>query len=130
MTPNQSHVAGLELAMNEMAEHSPAACALAHYHLPPLIDQAKSAPAEPVSREVVEYQQLSRWGCWDRIEKDVFDLGVLGHTPERFRALYTAPPSPDAELVELLRLCRNDFAGVGMTHNLIGRIDAKLASLK
>lgn len=37
---------------------------------------------------------------------------------------------PDAELVELLRECRNDFAGVSMSHTLIQRIDAKLASQK
>lgn len=99
----------------------------------------KAAPAEPVIRGAVEYQQLSRWGCWDRIEKDVFDLGVLGHTPERFRALYTAPPSPDAELVELIELVRAKIRSAGRCHpnaveyllaEALEAIDAKLASLK
>jgi hypothetical protein len=59
--------------------------------------------AEPVQGEAVEYQQLSRYGNWDRIDKAAFDLGNLGQTPERFRALYTSPAKPDAELVELLK---------------------------
>ena len=49
MTPNQSHVAGLELALSKVDPWSDRAVWLRD-----LIDQAKSAPAEPVSREVVE----------------------------------------------------------------------------
>jgi hypothetical protein len=101
---------------------------------------ASAGSAEPVSREVVEHQQLSRFGYWDRIEKDVFDLGVLGHTPERFRALYTTPPSPDAELVALLRdertyngmavLCQAGLVARCLCHHCrMKRIGAKLASL-
>ncbi|MDV5861334.1 hypothetical protein QM298_10485 [Pseudomonas mendocina] len=45
---------------------------------------------------VAEYQQLSRYGNWDRVDKAVYDLGKLGDTPEKFRALYTTPqPGPD-----------------------------------
>lgn len=64
--------------------------------------RAQSAP-EPGQGEAVEYQQLSRYNNWDRIDKEVYDLGKLGKSPERFRALYTAADKPDAELVELLR---------------------------
>lgn len=65
------------------------------------ISQAQSAP-EPVQGEAVEYQQLSRYGNWDRIDKAAFDIGKLGQATERFRALYTAAAKPDAELVALL----------------------------
>jgi len=62
-----------------------------------------SAPAPEVQAEqgerqeaVAEYQQLSRYGNWDRVDKAVYDLGKLGDTPEKFRALYTTPqPCPD-----------------------------------
>lgn len=96
--------------------------------------RAQSAPAEVAQGET--QRRPMAWFTDDyALDKSAttYDRAVA----ERWRvkgwpvtALYTAPPSPDAELVELLRLCRNDFAGVSMTHNLIGRIDAKLASLK
>lgn len=46
---------------------------------------------------MAEYQQLSRYGSWDRIDKAVFDLGMLGSSPERFRPLYTHPADQVAE---------------------------------
>jgi hypothetical protein len=102
----------------------------------------RTQSAEPVQGEAVEYQQLSRYGNWDRIDKAAFDLGNLGQTPERFRALYTSPAKPDAELVELLAKLRRmvcatpendiDRSGVWIStkHPVIARIDAKLAELK
>ena len=45
------------------------------------------------AQEPVEYQQLSRYENWDRVDKAVFELGRLSSTPERFRALYAAPVS-------------------------------------
>jgi len=104
--------------------------------------RAQSA-TEPVQGEAVEYQQLSRYNNWDRIDKEVYDLGKLGQSPERFRALYTAAAKPDAEMVELLRdlsagvrvlKATMRAAGLGMgvdaAKALSNRIDAKLASLK
>lgn len=49
---------------------------------------------------VAEYQQLSRYGNWDRVDKAVYDLGKLGDTPDKFRALYTTPqPGPDVRVL-------------------------------
>ena len=45
------------------------------------------------AQEPVEYQQLSRYENWDRVNKAVFELGLLSSAPERFRALYAAPVS-------------------------------------
>ena len=45
------------------------------------------------AKEPVEYQQWSRYENWDRVDKAVFELGLLSSTPERFRALYAAPVS-------------------------------------
>jgi Lar family restriction alleviation protein len=100
--------------------------------------QAKAAPqAEPASRDAAEYQQFSRYGNWERIEKAIFDLGLLGQSPERFRALYAHPPAPDAELV---RQCIADELAEWTGDNrviiehamrdLTARIDAKLAQLR
>ena len=90
---------------------------------------------------VAEYQQLSRYNNWDRIDKAAFDLGKLGSCPERFRALYTHPADqvaePDADLVrqciaQELATWEGDFKGPVHTamRCLQVRIDAKLASLK
>jgi|GEM_PF-5821869 len=83
MTPNLSHVAGLELASEAVKDYtSPEAIQGAICRL---LNQAKSAP-----------------------------------------------PSPDAELVELLRECAGSFAlwDSSPAIRLKERIDAKLASLK
>lgn len=68
-----------------------------------------ATPSEDGGEVPVEYQQLSRYGNWDRIEKDVFDLGLIGATPDRFRALYATPvqhsrivAAKDAEIARLL----------------------------
>jgi hypothetical protein len=49
---------------------------------------------------VAEYQQLSRYENWDRIDKVAFDLGKLGSCPEKFRAIYTRPADQVAEGVK------------------------------
>lgn len=46
--------------------------------------------------EVVGYQQLSRYGNWDRVDKAVYELGKLGDAPQKFRALYAHPASVPA----------------------------------
>lgn len=57
MTPNLSHVAGLELASEAVKDYtSPEAIQGAIYWL---LNQAKSAPAKPVSREAVA--KVSVW---------------------------------------------------------------------
>jgi|GEM_PF-4140376 len=60
---------------------------------------ALRAKASQVGEAVAEYQQLSRYGNWDRIDKVDFDLGILGSCPEKFRALYTHPADQVAEPV-------------------------------
>lgn len=62
------------------------------------------------SGEPTEYQQLSRYGYWDRIDKAVFDLGMLGNCPEKFRALYTHPADQVAEGVVVARELRSVLA--------------------
>ena len=54
-------------------------------------DQLRAELAAIKAQEPVEYQQLSRYENWDRVDKAVFELGLLSSTPERFRALYAAP---------------------------------------
>ena len=56
MTPEHKHIAGLDLALNELAEDSPMAHALGEYHLRPLIQKAKSAPLPDA--ELVELRAL------------------------------------------------------------------------
>lgn len=108
-------------------------------------EQAKSAPAEPVSREAVALRPMAWFTDDYGLDKSAttYDRTVA----ERWRvkgwpvtALYTAPPSPDAELVELLREERNYrrvtiSCQLGMVERCLCllcrdlRIDAKLASL-
>ena len=97
MTPIQSHVAGLELELSKVDPWSDRAVWLRD-----LIDQAKSAIAEPISREAVGWLCTHSDGR-KRIELpgSVYDQDA-GWGASRV-PLYTAPPSPDAELVELLR---------------------------
>lgn len=96
MTPNLSHVAGLQFALDTHIIGD----LRARQQVEEIIQQANSAPAEPVSREAVAWRVTGRGG-----------ITVTGQYPEWAEAdclltitpLYTAPPSPDAELVELLR---------------------------
>ena len=130
MTPNQSHVAGLELAKKAMEQQreryggvhkASLAC------LDGLIEIAKSAPAEPISREAVGWLCTHSDGR-KRIELpgSVYDQDA-GWGASRV-PLYTAPPSPDAELVELLRESADYLRGLSLPAPLVKRIDAKLAS--
>jgi hypothetical protein len=59
---------------------------------------------------VAEYQQLSRYENWDRIDKVAFDLGKLGSCPEKFRALYTHPADQAADGVAVSRQLRSVLA--------------------
>ena len=113
MTPNQSHVAGLELAKKAMEQQreryggvhkASLAC------LDGLIEIAKSAPAEVAQGEAVLFSQfltavmdaagLVRHG---RQSKELSEY--LGKECIRLRLMnsLSAPAEPDAELVELLR---------------------------
>ena len=157
MTPNQSHVAGLELAMDEMHDMLDGSC---EARLNRLISEAKSAPAEPISREAVEvmahavyhpevgYKVYKDYALW-------MTGGEWAHNPlmtvaqhNRIVAALTAPPSPDTELVampdlrELLEMLLIDDARRikhsgswrqdlhGRATAMLARIDAKLANLK
>ena len=144
MTPNQTKLrrakhflAAIDDGCNEIAT------------LFDLIEQAQSAPAEPVSREATVKESLPvQWtGCPDadqalillgRIDApdDEARIDQLEQIVMRLGKALTAPPSPDAELVSLLRDA--SFAIGSMLTNgewyspeeLKHRIDAKLASLK
>jgi hypothetical protein len=131
MTPNRSHVAGLELALDLID-----ASGCDYMRLKDLIAQAKSAPAEPVGREAVSLSLLARFG---QIEFEIMQgkhSAASVFTQMRTAAVYLAPPSPDAELVSLLReihaVMRGYFPGANpLAHDqLMRRIDAKLASLR
>jgi hypothetical protein len=129
MTATREDLAGLKMAY-ELSQMNSFPVSFER-SLEQLIEQAQSA--EPVQGEAVEYQQLSRYGNWDRIDKATFDLGKLGQSPERFRALYTSPAKPDAELVELLRQASHWLkvhAPAASTEQAIADdIDAKLAAV-
>lgn len=61
-----------------------------------IAEASKMAEQGERQEAVAEYQQLSRYGNWDRVDKAVYDLGKLGDTPDKFRALYATPqPGPD-----------------------------------
>ena len=94
--------------------------------------RAKSAPAEPVSREAVELFPL------DSTPEPGWDAGYESGYNDAC-AQINAPPSPDAELVELLIYARKRLDNVGRQDLYInyegvseikGRIDAKLSILK
>ena len=137
-----------------------------------LIEKARSAPAEPVSREAVEVVGAVALGgifhggsgpelgdidlelnldVLERIQQEVVtssdDVMLPLMTVDQHNRIVEAlaPPSPDAELVELLRECRgivareverwNKVAAFlledgSVKSGLLARIDAKLASLK
>ena len=115
MTPNKSHVAGLELAKKAMEQQrerygcvhkASLAC------LDGLIEIAKSAPAEAAQAAVkdsltaqpVAYAAFADNGnirMWCRSAIGMCEL--LDEHGNKAVPLYTSPPSPDAELVELLR---------------------------
>jgi hypothetical protein len=63
-------------------------------------DQLRAELAVLRERVPVEYQQLSRYGNWDRIDKVAFDLGMLSTAPERFRPLYAAPVAKQVVMPE------------------------------
>ena len=100
------------------------------------------------AQEPVEYQQLSRYENWDRVDKAVFELGLLSSAPERFRALYAAPVTEAKaqgelrterdkqarRIGELEGLLRDCYPGCGLTarqtQSIRERIDAALAAGK
>lgn len=155
MKPNQSHVAGLELALDALQDAHLWAGSAA---IRKLIKQAQSAPAEVAQGEAVFFSQfltavmdaagLVRHG---RQSKELSEY--LGKECIRLRLMNapSAPPSPDAELVNLLRdvqVCRkltsvplkiafmesrnmNSLSAVSAWIGEVNtRIDAKLAEVK
>jgi len=98
---------------------------------------AKPAPAEVAQGEAVLFSQfltavmdaagLVRHG---RQSKELSEY--LGKECIRLRLMnsLSAPPSPDAELVELLRDAADYLRGLSLPAQLVKRIDAKLASLE
>jgi hypothetical protein len=142
MTPNQTKLrrakhflAAIDDGCNEIAT------------LFDLIEQAQSAPAE-----VAQGDDVFVVGYYCRDEKGLATLNWLPHENalplmtvaqhNRTVAALTAPPSPDAELVELLAKLRQMVCAtpqddidrcdvwISAKHPVIERIDAKLASLK
>lgn len=75
---------------------------------------------------VAEYQQLSRYGNWDRIDKVDFDLGILGSCPEKFRALYTHPAD---QVPESMRALLQQIADNKDASHFIGDLQAQLRAL-
>ena len=172
MTPNLSHVAGLQFALDTHIIGD----LRARQQVEEIIQQAKSAPAEPVSRESVEVVGWADESATAFIDQDCKQYGEsIGGAAGSAVSAYTAalmtvaqhnrivaaltPPSPDAELVELLREAREliehgDFreghcmcgsaveshgfgdghspvdAGVYYAGQVMERIDAKMASLE
>lgn len=118
MTPNQSHIAGLELALQQWNNGGPAAHFAAQ--LRGLIEQAKSSP-EPVQGEAVHWRALLRI---DQRPAMLYDKHVVGFTSLQaaeswvaeqkdfkgwdyaIEALYTAAARPNAELLKLLQRCQ------------------------
>ena len=154
MTPNL--IAAVDAAMVEMQNIHPP---LKRSECERLIRAALSAPAEPVSRETVQVVgvRISTDGFGSYIADSA--MGIGGPAPGEVREslmtvnqhnrMMAAPPSPDAELVELLRDARADLAAyidgaypqymLEYPHNqrkhaadteIVRRIDAKLAILK
>lgn len=66
-------------------------------------------------------------GCQSQHDRDSSELRRLCAERDQLR---TAPPSPDPELVELLRVAADYLRGLSLPAQLVKRIDAKLASLK
>ena len=158
MTPNKSHVAGLELAKEALANWPVTGLTSAKNALDQLIEEAQSAP-EPVQGEAVAW--ILRVGGYQDVLVEDYKrvLSEQEHFIGRGRTadiipLYTEAAKPDAELVELLRdvrewaskandlvlypvastmTCRAAVEAETLVIDLTGlqnRIDAKLASLK
>lgn len=136
MKPNQSHLAGLELALEALQD---ARLWVGSAAVRKLIKQAQSAP-EPVQGEAAACVYQWEFGnAWmDTDEKGAADARCEGY---KTRTLYTAAAKPDAELVELLRSAQwcmqcspSCQAGVvtkcGCKKCVHARIDAKLAELQ
>lgn len=140
--PNREHLAGLELALSEVHKAGIKSGTLTHMVLKNLLnqacagkesavhgtDQAKAAPqAEPVA--YAAFADNGNIRMWCRSALDV--TRITDEHGNKAVPLYTHPPAPDAELIELLRDC---YPGCGLTKRetqaLRARIDAKLAQLR
>jgi hypothetical protein len=157
MTPGQKHIAGLELAPcpfcgkeAELRQYDGdhfAQCLHCFCSTPADFGtegeaaqawnaRAQAAP-EPVQGGAVELQHMAvaedgelRWMSGRKVANcELYAMPDFGRAPK----LYTAPPSPDAELVGLLGEAR-DWVDSNSCHgtdalDLMRRIDAKLAEL-
>jgi hypothetical protein len=146
MTPNQSHGHVTPNADGSRARcGGPTICKVCMAELAQL--QAKSAPAESVSREVEIPDIAATFDGLYLVPIKPLNRGDHLMTVAQHNRIVAAltPPSPDAELVELLRECRgivakeverwNKVAAFlledgSVKSGLLARIDAKLASLK
>jgi hypothetical protein len=141
MTPNQSHVAGLELALDATGPFTSAAGA--RQKMRDILEQAKSAPAEvaqgadkPKAIGYINKKDLARlqdeitWdGTYLHIGVDHFAQWLEDTPYEHLAPIYAAPPSPDADLVELLRDAAEVIRDSDSGWYLLKRIEAKLATL-
>jgi hypothetical protein len=126
--PNREHLAGLAHELWSAAQLLPGeGIEDGVARIADLIAQAKAAPqAEPVSREALKKR-------FDQLELEVMQnkhTAASLFTKMRTAALYLDSPSPDAELVSLLREIITDSGFSNLHEPLQDRIDAKLASLK
>jgi hypothetical protein len=135
MTPNQSHVAGLELALSKVDPWSAQAVWLRD-----LAAQAQSAPAEVAQGEPAAWIRFRSDGGIEGPHCDIDDVRKRSGV---WTPLYTVP-QPDAELVALrkdaerYRFARhndNDCFMLNTLQRVSGdeldaAIDAKLASLR
>ena len=121
MTINRTHLAGLCRAIDEIGGIASGEVTAT---LNRLIAQAQAAPeAEPVA---IHQYKTSSFISW--IDCQASDFPSALAQGFKTRILYTAPQH-DAELVELLRDCADEFRGITMSQDLPQRIDAKLATL-
>jgi hypothetical protein len=127
MTPNNSHVAGLELALDAAFEAGQNGDDM-YRAIYQLCAKAKAVPAEPVQGEAVAWLDLSK------LAKTSMAYATSMRCTGLQSPLYTHPAKPDAELVELLREARGYVSaravGPMETNHLLRRIDTKLAELR
>jgi len=128
MTPNQLHIAGLELAHQTIEPYSKW-CAEA---LAKLTTQAKAAPVQGEAVDVVAYID-SGGALYTAKLLEIMSVDSAGCEPLMTVAQYNrimAATKPDAELIELLCAVMAEVGPFELGTALCSRIDAKLAALR
>lgn len=134
MTPTREHLAGLELAFKQINSDG----GFDDDSLLRLITEAQSAP-EPVQGEALRVVgvRISTDGFGSYIADSAMGIGAAqpGEVREPLMTVaqhnrIMAAAKPDAELVELLRMVRNEWHCVPRDYSQLERIDAKLAAYR